>query len=192
MSRDPLFRALKPLVEILDGLHIRYFIGGSIASSARGVVRATFDVDIVARIHSTQVSKLVEALGPDWYADPDTMRDAIALDRSFNIVFIPDGQKVDVFPLSSEFQMQQLERATPFELVLPGGTVVCPVATAEDMLLAKLLWYRTGGCVSDRQWSDITGIIAISPEMDNTYVDGWARKMRLTDLLATARADAAA
>jgi hypothetical protein len=33
------------------------------------------------------------------------------------------------------------------------------VATAEDMVLQKLIWYRDGGSVSDRQWADVLGIL---------------------------------
>jgi len=33
------------------------------------------------------------------------------------------------------------------------------VASAEDMILQKLAWYGLGGGVSDRQWSDVQGML---------------------------------
>ncbi len=38
------------IAQILDGLDIRYFVGGSLASSLHGVPRATQDVDIITEI----------------------------------------------------------------------------------------------------------------------------------------------
>jgi hypothetical protein len=64
------------------------------------------------------------------------------------------------------------------------------VATSEDALLAKLQWYRDGGEVSDRQWSDIGGLIAINTAMDWEYVNPWVARLGVTALLERARADA--
>jgi hypothetical protein len=64
------------------------------------------------------------------------------------------------------------------------------VATPEDSLLAKLQWYRDGGEVSDRQWSDIGGLIAINTAMDWEYVNPWVARLGVTALLERARADA--
>jgi hypothetical protein len=35
------------------------------------------------------------------------------------------------------------------------------VATPEDTVLAKLAWYRLGDEISDRQWRDILGVLAV-------------------------------
>ncbi len=71
---------------------------------------------------------------------------------------------------------------------LPGWqSVCCYVATAEDMILAKLQWYREGGEVSDRQWSDITGMLAVNPYLDSDYSQtGWAKQLGVADLLEKA------
>ena len=81
-----------------------------------------------------------------------------------------------------------MERATLVPLGL--GQVSCSVATAEDILLAKLRWYREGGEVSDRQWSDITGLIANNPALDWDYLNPWAARLRVEDLLARGMEDA--
>jgi hypothetical protein len=164
-------------------------IGGSVASSVRGIVRATFDVDVVARIGVAQADGLADALGPDWYANADQMRDSIVARRAFNIIYLPFTQKVDVFPATEEFHHSQLERATKVAIPFLGDAAVYPVASAEDILLAKLQWYRTGGEVSERQWSDIAGILAVAPDLDATYLRTWAARLGVEDLLDKAVAD---
>lgn len=62
-------------------------------------------------------------------------------------------------------------------------------ATAEDILLAKLDWYRAGGETSDRQWSDILGILAANPSLDLVYARNWAQQLGVDYLLARALAE---
>jgi hypothetical protein len=53
-----------------------------------------------------------------------------------------------------------------------------------------LQWYREGGEVSDRQWSDIGGILIQNLNLDWGYINTWAARLRVADLLERARADA--
>ena len=184
---DPLSGTLREIAAALDRVGIRYAIGGSLASSARSVWRTTLDVDLVADIAPAQAEAFVHSLGEDWYADLDEVRRSIAAGRSFNVIHMKHVLKVDVFPAHEAFHRAQLERAT----VLPLGEdqIPCVVTTAEDILLAKLQWYRDGGEVSDRQWSDIGGLIAINTAMDWEYVNSWAARLGVTALLERARAE---
>jgi hypothetical protein len=184
---DSVGESLKLIKSAFERLGIRYVVGGSLASSARGIWRSTLDVDLVAAIHPAQAGALVKALGADWYADADMIRHAIQAGRSFNIIHIGFAQKVDVFPATGAFHDTQLDRATIAPVGLDG--VPCPVATAEDILLAKLRWYRDGGEVSDRQWNDITGLIATNAALDFDYTRTWAARLRVEDLLDRAIAD---
>ena len=69
------------------------------------------------------------------------------------------------------------------DIALAGGTIALPVATAEDTLLMKLAWYRAGGEVSERQWNDVRGIVAVQGErVDRGYVDRWAAYLKVADL----------
>jgi hypothetical protein len=62
------------------------------------------------------------------------------------------------------------------------------VKTAEDTVLRKLLWFREGGLVSEKQWRDIVAVLRISHgTLDNAYLDSWAARLSLTELLARAR-----
>ena len=65
-----------------------------------------------------------------------------------------------------------------------GNELAVAVATPEDAILAKLVWYRAGGATSERQVSDIRGIIsAQSDRLDRGYLDDWARRLGLEDQL---------
>jgi hypothetical protein len=153
-------------------------------------MRATMDGDLVAMIFPAHAKMLARTLGPGWYADPETMDQSIREGRSFNLIHVASAMKFDLFPATSEFHQVQLDRATATPLQVEGADA-CPVATPEDILLAKLQWYRDGGEVSDRQWNDIGGLIATNPAMDWEYVNHWAERLGVTSLLARARAEAA-
>jgi hypothetical protein len=186
---DPLALALSGLLELLDALNVRYAVGGSLASSAHGMLRATFDADIVVAILSSHIRPLCSGLGKEWYADPDMAEDALRHGRAFNLIHIPTGMKMDLFPATTQFHRQQLDRARVTRLPAPAS-ISCRVVTAEDILLAKLRWYADGGCVSERQWNDITGLLAMNPTLDQFYLDHWAAQLDVTTLLDKARLDA--
>ena len=181
---------LSVVAAALETLRIPYLIGGSIASGAHGIGRTTFDVDIVAGISPRQADALAAALGKDWYVDTETARTGIPAGRSFNIIHMKSGDKFDIFPANTEFQAGQLARAVRIPVEMYGDRVECPVATAEDILLAKLQWYRDGGEVSERQWQDILGILANNPELDHEYVRRWAASLGVSRLLARALEEA--
>jgi hypothetical protein len=60
-------------------------------------------------------------------------------------------------------------------------------AAPEDVVLAKLEWYRAGGQVSERQWSDIVGVLkGQGTALDTEYMRLWATVLGLVDLLSKA------
>ena len=120
---DDVASALRALTDALDRLNMRYLIGGSIASSARGTPRATMDVDLLARMPPDAASRLPEQLGPDWYADAEAIRRALSLERPFNVIHKPSGEKFDLFPALIEFHESELQRASPTAVRL-GGEVL--------------------------------------------------------------------
>jgi hypothetical protein len=178
--------SLKALASALERLHIPYVIGGSIASSARGIVRSTYDVDVVAAISMRHADQLARELGSDWYAEPEHMKRAMAAHRAFNVIHMTLGIKADIFPVTDEFHHSQLQRAVRMSLPFLDDPTQYPVATAEDILLAKLRWYRDGGEISEVQWRDIAGIVVANPSLEMDYLNCWAASLGVTDLLARA------
>ena len=109
----------------------------------------------------------------------------------FNVIHIPSSWKIDLFPAQTDFHDSEMRRAMPEPLTIDGESVVCPVSTLEDIVLAKLRWYKDGGQVSDRQWSDIGGVIATNPNLDVDYLRLWAGRLQVTDLLEKALTESA-
>jgi len=150
------------------------------------------DVDLLARMPPDAASRLPEQLGPDWYADAEAIRRALSLERPFNVIHKPSGEKFDLFPALIEFHESELQRASPTAVRLGGEVLHLPVASVEDMILAKLQWYRKGGEVSERQWTDVLSLIRVNQAVDLSYVHAWAERLGIRDLLHRALLEAAA
>lgn len=178
---------------VLEDLGVPYVIGGSMASAVYGMARATMDVDVVVDLRVEQVQPLVDRLGADFYADPLSIYDAVARRSSCNLIHLPTLFKVDLFVIGTRaWDAQQLARRQRRSLQSSGGPEA-DVASAEDVILAKLDWYRLGNQTSDRQWRDILGIIAVQGDrLDQAYLSLWARSLGLDDLLARALEEAQA
>ena len=73
MSSSDIIQATRPLIQLLEQHSIRYYIGGSVASSAHGLPRTTIDVDIVVDLRHTQVEIIVEALQGSFYIDANVI-----------------------------------------------------------------------------------------------------------------------
>jgi len=183
-------QALQALVEALGRAAIPYMVGGSTASGIHGIYRTSLDVDLVADIRPGQIVRLIQELGGEFYADECMLRDALKSGRSFNLIHFASSYKFDIFPLTSDqFQQSQFSRREMKDIVLGCGTIAVPVATAEDTLLMKLAWYRAGGEVSERQWNDVRGIVAIQRQrLDRQYLVRWAAYLKVADLVGNALA----
>jgi hypothetical protein len=179
------------VIETLEDLGISYHLGGSIASSIHGTPRQTRDIDIAVDLPATAVAAFVAGLQREFYLDEERIRAAIQRKASFNLIHLETGLKIDVFVRSAEpFDLSEFQRQAPYRLVQePPRDVV--VKSAEDIVLRKLLWYRIGHEVSDRQWSDIQGVLRTQGErLDRTYLRRWAEDLEVADLLEKALSEA--
>lgn len=176
--------ALAKVIDVLEGLGVPFFIGGSVASALFGTPRATMDIDIVANIPEPKIVSLREQLGPKFYVDEEEMRRAFRAGRSVNIIHIASAHKFDIFPAQRDrYHSEQMRRALASPVRLPFG-MEAPAATAEDILLEKLRWYRLGGEVSDHQWNDVRGIRDVQGDrLDREYLARWAGDLGVEDLL---------
>jgi hypothetical protein len=188
MLSEPLVVVTR-LARAFDDLAIRYVVGGSFASSLHGVPRTTHDVDLVAEIGLAHVEALTTALANEFSIDAGMIRDAIRRRASFHVVHLETMFKADIFVAGDDsWSCEEMARARTEELDAPGGKVAVRFASAEDTLLHKLLGYRLGNEVSDRQWGDIIGVLTVQADaLDHEYLDRWARRPNVADLLSRAR-----
>lgn len=175
----------------LDALGMRWFLGGSLASSLHGVPRATLDADLIAELKVEHVKPLILELGDAWYLDEAAIREAVTNRASFNLIHLDTAMKVDVFVSKGRaFDERQFARArrTPVE---SGSKVEIPVCSVEDIVIAKLDWFRLGHEISERQWADILGVLRVNrTALDHAVLAQGAHELGVDDLLTKALAEA--
>jgi len=178
--------ALK-VARALTAVGAEYFLGGSLASSLQGEPRATNDIDFVISLPLGKVGELSSALGSDFEVDIETLRDALLRARCSNAFYLPVVTKIDFFGRGYEpFDESEFSRRRAMAITASGESLV--VKSPEDTVLRKLLWFREGGEVSEKQWRDVVSVLQISGDkMDQTYLTGWASRLHITDLLERAR-----
>lgn len=153
--------ALAQVIATLDELGIRYVVGGSFASSFYGEARMTHDVDIVVAVSLQQVPGLVEKLEDDFYINEESVKRAVRSGKTFNAIHFDSSFKVDFFVAhGGGLQEKELERRQ-LKTLKTEPEVRFYATSAEDIILAKLDGYRKGGCVSEQQWRDISGVIRV-------------------------------
>lgn len=186
MLPEPIAVTLQ-VVDALEQVGAAYVIGGSLASTIHGVVRTTLDTDIVADLSLRQAEPFAALLAGTFYLDLVTIRHAIHQRSSFNVIHLATMFKVDIFiPKGRPFDRQQLVRRQPWAADPDSGRVFY-VASPEDTILAKLEWYRLGDELSDRQWRDILGVLAVQGDrLDLSYMREWAADLGVSDLLERA------
>ncbi|PIU67134.1 MAG: hypothetical protein COS85_01975 [Armatimonadetes bacterium CG07_land_8_20_14_0_80_59_28] len=179
------------VVEVLESLHVDYLIGGSMASAVHGIARSTRDVDLLANLRADQVDTFVEALQEAFYVEPVAVREAITRHGSFNLIHLESIFKVDVFVLRERpYDKVQMERRMEYA-VAEDPVRLAFVASVEDTLLTKLEWCRSGGEVSDRQWTDVLGILKVQEgQLDLDYLHKWAQELGVADLAERALTEA--
>lgn len=185
---------LRRVVGILEALGIPYMVGGSFASSIHGIPRMTQDVDLVVDMSREHVVRFAQELEGDWYFSVDAIEEAITNRSSFNIIHLDSMFKVDLFVLADRPYDREsfarrffvsLDEAQPFQLA---------VCAPEELVVTKLEWYVGGGRVSDRQYRDVLGVIAVQERaggFDRAHARAIAEQLGLADLLEEALRDAA-
>jgi hypothetical protein len=158
-----------------------------LASSLQGEPRATNDIDFVIALPLGKVGELAAALGGEFEVDTDTLRDAVLRASCANAFYLPVVTKIDFFGRGYEpFDESEFSRRRTTLVTALGESLV--VKAPEDTVLRKLLWFRDGGEVSEKQWRDIVSVLQISgDEMDQTYLAGWASRLHVSELLERAR-----
>jgi hypothetical protein len=181
--------AMAPVDRCLRELAVAYRVTGSVASAFRGTPRSTLDIDLVAALRPAHAVRLADRLAAEYYLDGDAAEAAVRAGRMFNLVHLATAIKVDIYPQrAGDYDRGAMLRATEEVVELAGGVLRLPVSSAEDLILAKLQWFDSGGRVSERQWTDVIGILRVQGSgLDDGYLDRWAPTLGVAELLASAR-----
>lgn len=165
------------IVTRLEAAGIPYMLTGSFASAYHGRPRATQDMDFVIAPSADQLRGLFRSLPPgEYYADEAAALEAHRQESQFNIIDLATGWKIDLICRKSRaFSRTEFERRIRADF----GGLSLHVATAEDVILAKLEWAKLGG--SRRQIEDVTGLLEVrGPELDRPYLERWVADLGVT------------
>jgi hypothetical protein len=191
MKKPDIITALDMVIDCFEKLGIMYYIGGSIASSAYGIARATMDVDLVANVELHNVDNLVKALEKNYYIEADMIKDAIHRRTSFNLIHLETMLKIDVFILKNQpYDSEALSRRQPDTLDEESSRKFY-LSSPEDIILSKLQWFHMSGGASQQQWKDVLGVLKVQGDrLDLQYLKYWASRLDLSDLLDHSFTDA--
>ena len=170
---------LRYVVDVLDRLHLRYFVTGSTASIFFGEPRFTNDIDVVVDLPMALISDFCIGFpGQDFYVSEVAVRQAVILHSQFNIIHPDSGLKVDVMvPTDTAFNRSRFER---IRRVVPGD-YTASFASPEDVIIKKMEYFREGG--SEKHLRDIASMLRLCPDpVDRDYIQKWATELDLLDV----------
>ena len=173
MTADDVFRRV---IGALDQAEIPYMLTGSFASAFHGIPRATQDIDLVIAPNADQLRALVQLLPPDeYYIDEQAALAAARQRTQFNIIDLATGWKVDlIIRRDRPFSLEEFQRRCEVDF----AGLHLAVATAEDIVIAKLEWAKLGA--SKRQIEDVVGILRLrKPDLDLEYITKWVDQLGL-------------
>ena len=173
---------LKLVTSRLEGAGFAYMVTGSVAVSFYAQPRMTRDVDLVVELQPSDAGRLVDLFGEEFSCDADRMRDAIARRSMFNLIHTGAVVKVDIIVRKDgAYREEEFRRRRSADI----DGVRMWVVSAEDLILSKLDWARSSR--SEVQFQDVRNVIVAQPALDWPYVDAWAARLGLLDLLGEAR-----
>jgi len=172
-------KVLKDVSERLESLGLHYMLSGSMAMVKYGMHRMTNDIDIVVELSEKDLSKFLAEFQDDFYIPPSRALESVRTRRMFNMLNNKDLVKVDVIIRKDEaFDRIAFENRTT--VVYTSFPV--SIISRDDLIVSKLRWGKDS--MSEKQISDVAGIIRNG--YDEDYVNSWAKKLNLEDILARA------
>lgn len=172
-------------VASLESAGVGYVLTGSLASSLQGEPRATHDIDLVIEIDLRAVDGLARAFSaPRYFFDQLAARDALSRRGMFQLLDTVSGDKIDFWALTeSEFDRSRFARRVEVEVFGSRVWLTAP----EDTIIQKLKWAADSGG-SERQVGDAVGVYEVQAGMlDESYLDEWADRLEVSELLSEVR-----
>ncbi len=183
MNQELFFVAV---LNALEECRIPYMVAGSVAAILYGEPRLTNDMDVVAELRPHHIDALLDHFATGEFDVPssDFVQSVVANGGSFNVIHVASASKVDIIVRRlTDFAEREFARRqrVPFTEHLDAS-----VATPEDVIVSKLLFYAEGR--SERHLSDIAGILRVSAgRLDDSYIESWVSRLKLAEPWQAAR-----
>jgi hypothetical protein len=174
-----LLDVLKVVTGRLEAARIPYMITGSIASGHYGHPRMTRDIDIVVEVTAADAARLASALGEEFGAEAERIREAIGRQSLFNVIHRDAIVKVDfVVRKDTAYRVEEFRRRR--RVAIDGHDVW--IVTPEDLILSKLVWAKESR--SELQVKDIRAVLAFQQgTLDRGYLIEWAERLSVASYL---------
>jgi hypothetical protein len=162
----------------LDSAGIPYMLTGALAVNYHGVPRSTHDIDIVIIIEYRDIARIKAMLEPDYAVDEESIRAALREGSMFNAIHDGTGLKVNFWLREDDGHGRA---AFARRKQYPYGRLLVPIATPEDVIIAKLEWFRMSDL--DKHYFDARGVCAVQRDtLDTAYIVGWCEVKSILDL----------
>jgi hypothetical protein len=179
---------VKKVARVLTAAGIEFMATGSVVSSLQGEPRATHDVDLVVQLRPADIPKLLAAFQPpEYYLSEEAIRDALRRKSMFNLLAVPNNDKVDFWLLTDDpFDRSRFTRKYPEDF----EDIWLPVSSSEDTILAKLRWAKLSGG-SEKQFTDALRVYEVQAgKLDLSYLRHWVARLGVEELWERIQRDA--
>lgn len=167
---------LRDVVSRFGTAGISYMLTGSFALNYYAEPRMTRDIDLVVQLEQNDADRIVRLFDDDYYVDTKAVFRAITNRSLFNIIHKQEVVKIDlIVRRNTEYEQWKFQRRAM--AVIAGMEIA--IISKEDLILSKLLWARSSH--SEFQLRDVRNLLATGYDAD--YVQGWAEKLAVNDLL---------
>lgn len=180
----------------LEAIGVPYCVGGSFASGTYGRARTTYDLDILIAPQPQDITPLIAAFQNDFELNAAELVEAIEIapsyqhapaQRAIAKAYHKATQfRIDFFISSGRaFEQMQLQRRVR-HIIASNPEAEADFASVEDIILAKLEWFRLGNYASAHQWTDVRAMLIVQQTIDMSYLHHWATILQVRDLLESA------
>mgnify|MGYP003472675588 CR=1 FL=1 len=167
-------RTVARISSTLIDLHLLHHLTGGIVSSYYGVPRLTLDVDFSIQLPSghRDLPAIGDALIGAFTIDIESARATLKSHGMFQALDNETFIKVDFH--AKQLVPGEMERSVVSE-VFPG--VIIPIASLEDCILSKLIWWSMG---SEKSWNDVVQVIKRRNDFSRTLLQSLADQLDLS------------
>lgn len=161
---------LRKIVNIFNQEGIPYMVVGGFATSYYNKYRFTSDIDCVVGMYPNNLDLLVKHF-PDWTLFLESFKQNAERGIVFNLTDFESGVKYDfMLYQDSDYNWAAFERRKKVRF----HEIECYIATPEDLIIAKLIWYNISK--SGKQLEDIKFLLQME-KLDKQYLNLWTTKL---------------